>query len=151
VRKLLTAVVLSAVAALAVTAFALGAARDTYTVGAKLTVKAEVPAPTGAPAAARGSFTGSYVEHKDTATLSWRLTFSGLSGPGTAAHIHTGKVGVAGPVIVPLCGPCRSGQKGKATISESVIKALEAGKAYVNVHTAKNAAGEIRGQVKVSG
>ena len=150
-KKLLTAVVLGAVAALAVTALALGAARDTYMVGAKLTAKAEVPAPKGAPAAAKGSFTGSYVEHQDTATLTWRLTYSGLSGAGTAAHIHMGKVGAAGPVIVPLCGPCKSGQKGKATISESVIKALEAGKAYVNVHTAKNAAGEIRGQVKVSG
>ena len=32
-----------------------------------------------------------------------------------------------------------------------MIRALESGKAYVNVHTAKNAAGEIRGQVKVSG
>ncbi len=62
-----------------------------------------------------------------------------------------GKVGAAGPVIVPLCGPCKSGQTGKATISGAVIKALESGKAYVNVHTAKNAAGEIRGQVKVSG
>lgn len=150
-KKLVTALVIGAVAALAVSALALGAARDTYMVGAKLTAKAEVPAPTGAPAAAKGSFTGSYVEHKDTATLTWRLTFSGLTGPGTAAHIHMGKVGVAGPVIVPLCGPCKSGQKGKATISAAVIKALESGKAYVNVHTAKNAAGEIRGQVKVSG
>ena len=35
--------------------------------------------------------------------------------------------------------------------AKAVIKALEAGKAYVNVHTAKNPAGEIRGQVKVSG
>ena len=149
-KKLLTAVVLCVVAALAVTAFALGAALDTYKVGATLTAKAEVPAPAGAPAAAKGSFTGTYVEHKDTATLTWRLTFSGLSGPGMAAHIHMGKPGVAGPVIVPLCGPCKSGQSGKAVISGAVIKALESGKAYVNVHTAKNAAGEIRGQVKVS-
>ncbi len=149
-KKLLTALVLGAVAALAVTALALGAARDTYTVGATLNAKAEVPAPAGAPAAAKGSFSGKYVEHKDTATLTWRLTFSGLSGPGMAAHIHMGKAGVAGPVIVPLCGPCKSGQSGKATISAAVIKALESGKAYVNVHTAKNAAGEIRGQVKVA-
>jgi hypothetical protein len=151
VKKALTAVVLGAAAALAVTALASGAARDTYMVGAKLTAKAEVPAPKGAPAAAKGSFTGDYVENSKGAVLTWKLSFSGLSGPGTAAHIHMGKPGVAGPVIVPLCGPCKASQSGKATISKSVIAALEGGKAYVNVHTAKNAAGEIRGQVKVSG
>ena len=150
-KKLLTVVALGAVAALAVTALAFGAARDTYKVGAKLTAKAEVPAPAGVPAAAKGAFTGVYVEHGSSATLTWRLTFSGLTGPGTAAHIHMGKAGVAGPVIVPLCGPCKSAQSGRATISEAVIKALESHQAYVNVHTAKNAAGEIRGQVKVSG
>jgi hypothetical protein len=151
VKKLLAALALGAVAALAVTAFALGAARDTYMVGAKLTAKAEVPAPTGVPAAAKGAFTGDYVENSKGATLKWRLTFSGLSGPATAAHIHMAKVGVAGPVVVPLCGPCKAAQSGKATISKAVIAALESGKAYVNVHTTKNAAGEIRGQVKVSG
>lgn len=149
-KKLLTAVVLGAAAALAVSALAFGAARDTYMVGAKLTAKAEVPAPAAVPGAAKGSFTGSYVENSKGAKLKWRLTFSGLSGPGTAAHIHMGKVGVAGPVIVPLCGPCKSGQSGTATISKAVIAAIESGKAYVNVHTAKNAAGEIRGQVKAS-
>ena len=45
----------------------------------------------------------------------------------------------------------QSGQTGKTNISKSVIEAIEGGKAYVNVHTTKNAAGEIRGQVKVTG
>ena len=148
-KKLLAALVLGAVAALAVTAFALGAARDTYMVGAKLGTKAEVPAPS-APAAAKGAFTGDYVENAKGAVLKWRLSFSGLSGSATAAHIHMGKPGVAGAVLVPLCGPCKSGQSGKATVSKAVISALEAGTAYVNVHTAKNAAGEIRGQIKAS-
>jgi hypothetical protein len=40
---------------------------------------------------------------------------------------------------------------GSAQISKTVIASLESGKAYVNVHTAKNPAGEIRGQVKVKG
>ena len=150
-KKLLTAIVLGTVAALVVSAFALGAARGTYMAGAKLTAKAEVPAPAGVPAAAKGAFTGTYVENAKGAVFKWRLTFSGLTGSATAAHIHMAKVGVAGPVIVPLCGPCKSGASGKAQISKAVIAALESGKAYVNVHTAKNAAGEIRGQIKTSG
>ena len=58
---------------------------------------------------------------------------------------------MAGPVVVPLCGPCRNGQVGKATITAATISAIESGKAYVNVHTAKNAAGEIRGQIAAKG
>jgi len=151
VKKLLTAAVLGTVAALAVTAFASGAARGTYMAGAKLTAGAEVPAPAGVPAAAKGAFTGEYVENSKGAVFKWRLTFSGLTGSATAAHIHMGKAGVAGAVIVPLCGPCKSGAGGSTQISKAVIAALESGKAYVNVHTAKNAAGEIRGQIKTSG
>ena len=84
------------------------------------------------------------------ATLTWKLTYSRLSGNALAAHIHMGKPGVAGPVIVPLCGPCKNGQAGKVHISKGVVRALEGGKAYINVHTKKNAAGEIRGQAKVA-
>jgi hypothetical protein len=89
--------------------------------------------------------------NKTGATLTWKLTFTRLSGKALAAHIHRGKPGKAGPVVVPLCGPCRSGRVGKVNISKAVLTALEAGNAYVNVHTARNPAGEIRGQAKVSG
>ena len=128
-----------------------GTAGESYKVSSTLNAKSEVPAPKGAPAGAGGSFSGTYVENSKGAVLTWKLTFSKLSGAATAAHIHMGKTGVAGPVVVPLCGPCKSPMSGKATISKAVIAALEGGKAYVNVHTTKNAAGEIRGQVKVSG
>ena len=50
-------------------------------------------------------------------------------------------------VIVPLCAPCRSGARGRATVDGSVLDALESGRSYVNVHTKKNPAGEIRGQI----
>jgi hypothetical protein len=148
VKKLALLVVAAAAAALIVVAFA-GAA-ETYTVGATLRNNTEVPRPKGA-ALARGSFSGKYVENKTGATLTWKLTFSRLSGKALAAHIHKGKRGQAGPVIVPLCGPCRNGQVGKVHISKAVVAALEGNNGYVNVHTAKNAPGEIRGQVKVSG
>ena len=79
--------------------------------------------------------------------VAWRLTFSKLTGKAVAAHIHSGVRGKAGPVIVPLCAPCRNGARGRATVDASVLGALEAGRAYVNVHTRKNPAGEIRGQI----
>jgi CHRD domain-containing protein len=146
VKKLATLIVAGGAVALLVAAFAPAAAVETYTVSATLRKTAEVPRPKGA-AFARGTFSGKYVEHGKTATLTWKLTFSRLTGAAVAAHIHAGKRGVAGPVIVPLCGPCRNGQVGKVTITEGTISKLESGNAYVNVHTAKNAAGEIRGQV----
>jgi CHRD domain len=121
-----------------------------HTVAASLRNNTEVPRPKGA-ARARGSFSGTYVLNKTGATLTWKLTFTRLSGKALAAHIHRGKPGKAGPVVVPLCGPCRSGRVGKVNISKAVLTALEAGNAYVNVHTARNPAGEIRGQAKVSG
>jgi hypothetical protein len=148
--KKLSLLAVGPAAGLVVAGLALAApSGDTYKVSSTLAAKAEVPA-AKAPAGAGGTFSGSYVENAKGAVLTWKLTFSKLSGAAAAAHIHNGKVGVSGPVVVPLCGPCHSGQSGKATISKSVIAALEGGKAYVNVHTAKNPNGEIRGQVKVS-
>ena len=150
-KKLTTLIAAGAAVSLLVVAFATAAQRaETYKVGAALTAGVEVPKPKGA-AGARGAFTGTYVENARGATLKWKLTFSHLTGKAVAAHIHGGKAGVAGPVIVPLCGPCRNGQTGTVHITKATVAALEGHRAYVNVHTAKNAAGEIRGQVKVSG
>jgi len=151
VKKLGSLVVAVSAAALVVAALAPAAARDTYTVSATLTGGKEVPKPKAVPAGATGSFSGKYVENKTGGTLTWKLTYSHLSGKAIAAHIHSGKPGVAGAVIVPLCGPCKSGQTGKTHITKSVIDALEGGRAYVNVHTPKNQAGEIRGQVAAKG
>ena len=53
-------------------------------------------------------------------------------------------------VALALCGPCHSGQKGKGTLTHAQVAKIEAGSAYVNVHTQKNPGGEIRGQVKVT-
>jgi hypothetical protein len=80
-------------------------------------------------------------------TLSWKLTFQGLSGKATASHIHVGARGRAGGVKVSLCGPCRSGARGTAKVDAKTVNALLGGSTYVNVHTARNAAGEIRGQI----
>ncbi len=107
----------------------------------KLAARGEVPAPKGA-AGASGLFTATLSGR----SLSWQLTFARLTGRALAAHVHLGKPGVAGPVAVPLCGPCVSGAHAKVTITAKVRTALLRGGAYVNVHTARNPGGEIRGQ-----
>ena len=80
--------------------------------------------------------------------LAWRLTFSGLSGPATAAHVHLGIRGQAGAVAIPLCGPCSSSSKGSATVTPAQATALLRSGTYANIHTTKNANGEIRGQIE---
>lgn len=107
----------------------------------------ERPKPKGNVRRARGSFTVSIMKQGTSGVLVWRLTFSRLTGRAFAAHIHRGVRGKSGPVIVPLCAPCRSGAHGRATVDASVLQALESGRTYVNVHTKKNPAGEIRGQL----
>jgi hypothetical protein len=107
----------------------------------------ERPKPKGKVRRARGAFTLTITKQGSSGVLVWRLTFSRLTGRAVAAHIHSGARGKSGPVIVPLCAPCRSGASGRATVDASVLSTLEAGRGYVNVHTLKNPAGEIRGQL----
>ena len=81
-------------------------------------------------------------------TVSGSVTTTGLSG--TMAHIHFGAVGVNGPVIVPLS---KSGDNvwmvpAGAKLTEDQYQAYKAGELYINVHTAANKGGEIRGQIK---
>jgi CHRD domain len=122
---------------------------NTWTLSSTLTARAEVPKPTGVRTGAKGTFTGTAVENTSGgAKLAWQLKFSKLSGAAAAAHIHIGKVGKAGNVMVALCGPCKNGKKGTANLTKAQLATVKAGRSYVNVHTAKNAAGEIRGQVK---
>ena len=138
-------------AAVALVVAGLAAARESYKVSASLNVAQEVPKQVVKTPNARGSFSGTVVENGKKATLKWKLSYSHLSGKATAAHIHLGKRGVAGNVLVALCGGnCRSGMTGTATFSKDVVDKIERGTTYVNVHTAKNPAGEIRGQVRVS-
>jgi hypothetical protein len=115
-----------------------------------MTAAQEVPAPSGDVGAARGTFTATLNRSGTGASISWQLAFSGLTGAAGAAHIHQAATGVAGPVVLPLCGPCQSPLTGSGNVSEAIVDAIESGNAYVNVHTAANAPGEIRGQLGIT-
>ena len=112
-----------------------------------LTARAEVPKPKGPRSGAGGTFALTVTHKGGKYSTTWKLTFHNLTGKAIAAHIHRGRPGKTGPVIAPLCGPCSSGKAGSANISAATATALMNGGAYVNVHTPKNAAGEIRGQI----
>lgn len=114
---------------------------------AQLSAAQEVPKPKGVGAGAQGRFTAGLVRSGTGGTLTWKLTFRGLTGKATASHIHVGARGRAGGVLLALCGPCRSGASGSARVNAKTVSALLGGTAYVNVHTARNAAGELRGQL----
>ena len=47
-----------------------------------------------------------------------------------------------------LCGACRSPRTGTRKVTRAEIRDMLAGKTYVNVDTATNRRGEIRGQIK---
>jgi hypothetical protein len=140
VRKLV--LLLAAAGVLSVTAVSLAAGRAANW-STKLTAAQEIPAQTVKTPAANGSFTATLSGRQ----LNWKLTFSKLSGPATAAHIHLGAKGKAGNVLIPLCGPCKSGAHGSSALTVAVTKDFKKHLLYVNVHTTKNPGGEIRGQL----
>ncbi len=116
---------------------------DATAMSARLSGASEVP-PTASSASGR-------VEaslDKKSNELSWTVTYSGLSGPATAAHFHGPAMpGANAGVVVPLTGDMASPMKGKSTLTAAQAADLLAGKWYMNVHTAANPGGEIRGQV----
>ena len=150
-----SAVVTGGVTACALALIAVGAATarpeaTSIKVSTAMNAAQEVPAPSGDVAGARGTFTATVTKSGAGATVRWTMTFRGLTGPAAAAHIHTGRTGQAGPVAVGLCGPCTSPASGTASADASALTALQNGGAYVNIHTATNGDGEIRGQVAVT-
>ena len=108
-------------------------------------------------------------------TLNWTLTYSGLGAPVTQAHIHFGKVHVAGGIMVFFCSNLANSPAGtqlcpaSGTISgmftggsvigplaqnipagdfNALAQALLSKTAYGNIHTTAFPAGEIRGEIR---
>jgi len=108
--------------------------------------------------------------------LDYQLSVSNLNGVATGAHIHRGSAGTNGPIVANLnirgtfagASASASAGGGSAMTSTStggtitsadlkgplagkqvsdLIKLMEDGKAYVNVHTRQHTNGEIRGQL----
>jgi hypothetical protein len=111
---------------------------------ALLNARSEVP-----PTTSKGMGTFSASLDTSSKVLTYSLTFDGLTGPATAAHIHgpAAKGSNAG-VVVPLgSGAPVSPVNGTATLTQEQINDMRGGKYYVNVHTEANKGGEIRGQI----
>jgi hypothetical protein len=104
----------------------------------------------------------------DGSELTYRLIVANIQDV-TMAHIHLGAAGENGPVVAwlyPSAPPAQlvpgrsSGVLATGTITDAdlvgpltgmtmadLIEAIEAGDTYVNVHTSRNPAGEVRGQL----
>ncbi|HJS76119.1 MAG TPA: CHRD domain-containing protein [Burkholderiales bacterium] len=101
----------------------------------------EVP-PLNVPGSGSGSF-----RVADDGTITGSVTTKEVQG--TMAHIHRGAKGTNGPVIVPLDkkGDTYTVPAGRKLTPEQIAD-LKAGRLYVNVHTAQNKGGEVRGQIQ---
>lgn len=86
-----------------------------------------------------------------TMLLTWNVSYSGLSGPATMGHFHgPATAGNNAPPVIwlaPKGAAIESPVKGQATLTAEQAQQFMAGDWYINVHTAANPKGEIRGQV----
>jgi len=117
---------------------------DTVALKANLQPSSEVP-----PRVSQGHGTLDATFDTASKSLSWTVTYAGLSSPVTAAHFHgPAPVGQNAKVQVPVPkADLASPMKGSATLDDQQATDLMAGHWYFNIHTEKNPSGELRGQV----
>ncbi len=90
--------------------------------------------------------------NESTNVANVNLSWKGLSGPATMGHIHSGAVGVAGPVICnlsPSAVAAGSVDDAACTFNAAQVALIKGGDSYFNIHTAANPSGEIRGQINL--
>ncbi len=108
----------------------------------EMNAKDEVP-----PNDSAGKATAQLTYDKGSKVLTWSITYSGLTGPATAAHFHgPAAPGANAGVALPI-GVAPSPIVGKATLTDAQASDMLSGKWYMNIHTDAHKGGEIRGQV----
>ena len=152
-KRLAMVVATLALAGLPATVLAVDPTQPAY--GGPLSGAQEAP-----PVVTSATGQGIVVISADGSTVTYLVTYSGLSGTVAAAHIHTGAVGIAGGVILPLtAGPspmtgtltaANFAASGSVTTFAQAVAAIRAGTTYFNLHTAANPGGELRGQIGVT-
>lgn len=86
--------------------------------------------------------------NQETGLLRWKLSFTGLSGPATAGHLHgPAAIGTKANIALAFRGAVKSPLEGRAILTAAQAADLLAGKWYINIHTAAHPGGEIRGQL----
>lgn len=115
---------------------------DTASFSGTMNAASQVP-----PNMTRGSGLVEAWLDKDTNVLKYKIVYTGLSGPATAAHFHgPASAGENAGVVLPFANTA-SPIEGRATLTPAQAADLSAGKWYANIHTAANPNGEIRGQL----
>ena len=99
------------------------------------------------PVTTSASGTGSIMVGPD-GSVSGTVTTSGVDA--TMAHIHEAPMGQNGPVIVPFAKTADNvwSVPAGAKLTAAQLQSLKSGNLYINVHSAANKGGEIRGQLK---
>jgi len=121
-----------------------GAQRATLSV--TLTGLQEVPGP-GDP---DGTGTAQMRVEPGQGRVCWTLYVAQIDA-ATAAHIHRGAAGSAGPPVVTLATPGPDGRsEGCAPVDAALARelAMQSHAFYVNVHNAAYPAGAVRGQLR---
>ncbi len=145
-RPITRRIVIAATALAAAGAFAAAPHAAPASFKVALTGGEQVP-----PVETAGKGTADLTYDPATRTLTWSVSFEGLSGPATMAHFHgpaaAGKNAGVTVWIGKQGGPVESPVKGEATLTPDQAAQFAAGEWYVNVHTQAHPGGEIRGQV----
>jgi hypothetical protein len=165
-RILIPIMLVAAMCALALSSSLAGASNDDMTVSARLNGFQEIPSKlTDGHGTFRAKISGSSIQYE--------LTFSDLTTPAEASHIHFAQRGVNGGIFAFLCGgggkpacPSSGGTvTGTITLADilapspdqglsagdfaGAVRAILSGNTYVNVHSTRFPAGEIRGQIGI--
>jgi hypothetical protein len=156
-RALIASAALIAAIVVSATAIACGSDDNTVTTPSAPTYIATLNGAGEFPAKAVAG-TGSATVVKNGTTYTYTITYSGMTGALTGAHIHgPAAAGANASVIVPFdvtgAGPSGTltgtftGTNNVSITPDSLDKLMTSGNAYVNLHTAANGGGEIRGQL----